>query len=142
MKRIVIDAEAWLARCADSYMHKNLARKIIRESPTFAVDEAHLTPVEGEGQAAPAPQRAERPCRCRACGAEIKWILLTSGKKMPCDAGVVLFRADASAAESFVTASGHVVRGLPVADEETGSVGYVSHFTTCPQADTFRRGEK
>ena len=140
MKRTLIDAEAWLAQCNKSWMNYNLAAKIIREAPAFEVEESNLIPIESGEQALPAPRAADKVCRCRACGAEIKWIRLPSGKKMPCNTGVVLFRADASAAESFVTEKGAIVRGTPVADGETGHVGYISHFTTCPQADEFRRG--
>lgn len=142
MKKKVIDAEAWLRQCNASWMNYNLAKHIIARAPCYEVEEEHLTPMASGGQAAPAPAKAEKVCRCRTCGAEIKWLRLPSGKKMPCDVGAVRFRPDASAVGSFVTEKGAIVRGAAVADGEPGEIGYVSHFTTCPQAGEFRRDKK
>lgn len=59
--------------------------------------------------------------RCKTCGAEITWVTMESGKKMPVDAETKVF----------------VVCD---ADYQNGYVerGYISHFTTCPDADHHR----
>ena len=94
----------------------------------------------------PEPPRAEAPkkpnvCKCRSCGAEIIWVMMQSGKRMPCDAKATMYRADPAGKESFVTEHGLTMRGT--ADPDGDTVGYISHFTTCPQAESFRgRGKK
>lgn len=75
--------------------------------------------------------------KCKSCGAEIKWILTQSGKKMPVDAKPVPYRADPGGSLSLVTMNGRVERG--VLDLDSDKHGYVSHFATCPAADSFRR---
>lgn len=92
--------------------------------------------------AGPEKLRAEAPkkpnfCKCRSCGAEIIWVTMQSGKKMPCDAKAVTYRADRTGKETFVTEHGLTVRGT--ADPDGDTVGYISHFTTCPHAEQFRK---
>jgi len=59
--------------------------------------------------------------KCKACGAEIKWVNVASGKAMPCN-----------------------VKPLTVVVPKTGEVvrAYESHFPTCPEADKFRNKKK
>lgn len=58
--------------------------------------------------------------RCSSCGAEIVWIASAkSGRPIPCEPPLV----------TVVTRGGEVV------------TGYVSHFATCPHADTHRQGD-
>lgn len=62
---------------------------------------------------------------CKGCGAEIKWVRMRSGKKMPIDLPglkVVVLDGDKHEAE---------VR-----------TGYTSHFATCPHAKLFRKEDK
>ena len=57
---------------------------------------------------------------CKSCGAQIRWVTMTSGKKMPLDMPpqmVVCVTGDCG----FITD------------------GYTSHFATCPQADQHRK---
>ena len=79
--------------------------------------------------------------RCKACGAEIEWIRLTSGKMHPCDAEKIFYKADGGR-DRIVTPEGEIVAGT-IMTQITGSVnllsGYSSHFATCPFADEFRR---
>ena len=75
--------------------------------------------------------------KCKSCGAEIKWILTQSGKKMPVDAKPVPYRADPGGSLSLVTMNGRVERG--VLDLDSDQAGYVSHFATCPNANEHRR---
>ena len=81
--------------------------------------------------------------KCRSCGADIVWITMASGKKMPCDAGMVSFKyADPGDKEAqiYVTPEGKIARGY--IDPAGGGVGYISHFATCPNANKHRRGGK
>jgi hypothetical protein len=63
--------------------------------------------------------------KCRSCGAEIRWVMMDSGRKMPLD-----------------------VKRITIIEEdpETGAArivsGYQSHFSTCPNADMHRRSKK
>lgn len=78
--------------------------------------------------------------KCRGCGAEIAWITTAAGKSMPCDADPVLYRARAGAAGKIVTPNGEVLScDLDVSPDEATGTGYITHFSTCPQAVRFRR---
>lgn len=199
--KTLIDAEAWLEQCNKSYMHYNLAKKIIAEAPRVEVpcwvDAAEELPTEpdeyivmiaggtsptallfqvndeGEGvwfeetedstnfykvthwQEMPdAPQKEARGvedvapykegkkpnvCKCRSCGAEVVFVTMQSGAKMPCDATLIRCREDKSAKTLFVTPNGIVMRGVEAPDGVADFWGYRSHFETCPQAEEFRR---
>ena len=225
--KTLIDAEAWLEQCNKSYMHYNLAKKIIAEAPRVEVpcwvDAAEELPTEPDeyivmiaGAEKPTvlhfdvddekngvwfeeiedsrnfykvthwQELPEKPgnnpsvtedrdtamfakqtrraacgtapictreankegtegkkpnvCKCRSCGAEIVFVMMQSGAKMPCDAGIRHYRVDPKGEATFVTENGLVLRGTPDFDGET--VGYVSHFNTCPHADQFRKRGK
>ena len=188
-----IDATAWLRQCNPSYMHYNLARKIINEAPAAPVfgqwiDAVKQPPTEpdeyivmiagaadatslyfnidDEGEpvwfeeteystnfykvthwmALPQPPRQEQEkkpnvCKCRSCGAEIVWVAMQSGKKMPCDAELIHAVEEGDAKTSFVLPGGIMKRGREGRHPhgEADFVGYRSHFETCPQADRFRK---
>lgn len=78
--------------------------------------------------------------RCKACGAPIIWIQMKSGKLMPCNSEPIPYKENPSGKHQFVTGQGEVV----TADIYPGSdkYGYVSHYATCPEADSFRRARK
>ncbi len=59
--------------------------------------------------------------KCKKCGAELLWCMMPSGAKMPLDAKP---------------------KKLIQVKEGIGEVidVYESHFSTCPSADQFRRG--
>ena len=143
MKKVLIDAEAWLRQVSNSWMNYNLAKKIIAEAPVYEVEEGLLGPASKERVDVVREVVAEaKQIKCRACGRPIKWVKMPSGKNMPCDLPEIRYNRDENGSESFVTEQGAIVRGIPVADGETGYVGYISHFTTCPKADEFRRERK
>ena len=77
---------------------------------------------------------------CRGCGAEILWVKTAGGKSMPCDPGLTPYWEQPRAAGKVVTPNGEVIscvfEGEPA---KTTGLGYVSHFSTCPEADKFRR---
>ena len=81
---------------------------------------------------------------CRSCGAQIVWARTKRGKPMPVDAqpdrdGTIALVEDARSGE--LTA--HVVgKPTPMAFVDGVWVEprrYTSHFSTCPDADAFRR---
>lgn len=76
--------------------------------------------------------------KCKACGAEIKWVLLATGKKMPVDTKKVPYRYDPEGTLTLLTMDGRVI-SKAVLDLDSDDFGYVSHFATCPAADTFRK---
>ena len=63
--------------------------------------------------------------KCKGCGAEIKWVRMVSGKRMPVDLPGL----------KVVTRDGYT-------DEYEVRTGYTSHFATCPHATLFRKEEK
>ena len=171
MKKKLIDAEAWLKQCNlnerqsrsscencsaiprdRSWMYYNTAKKVIREAPCYEVEEGLLTPCEGRERATNGRPYEERGkvsdeatgCWCRACGAEIVFITMRSGAKMPCDAELIHAVADEKAKTSFVLPGGIIKRGREGRhpDGMADFVGYRSHFETCPKAGEFRRQRK
>lgn len=78
-------------------------------------------------------------CKCRSCGAEVVFVTMQSGAKMPCDATLIRCCEDKNAKTSFVTPNGIVMRGVEAPDGVADFWGYRSHFETCPQADQFRK---
>lgn len=76
---------------------------------------------------------------CRSCGAEIRWIKMRSGKNMPVDAAKRTIKKDGGH-EVLVTEDGELIRGTFASLEEgANGVGYISHFSTCPNANQHRR---
>lgn len=77
---------------------------------------------------------------CRGCGAEIVWVKTEAGKSMPCNPGLVPFWARPGAPGKVVTMRGKVVScDFAGERERLTDSGYVSHFSTCPQAGKFKR---
>ena len=76
---------------------------------------------------------------CKSCGAEIKWIKMLSGKNMPVNAQKRYIIKDGGN-EVLVTESGELIKGT-FASLENGAngEGYISHFSTCPNANRHRR---
>ena len=78
---------------------------------------------------------------CRSCGAEIVWIITAKGKAMPCDVKKIKGVRAKFGDTLLVTEAGTIERvdvrapigGVPSVE------GYISHFATCPNADTHRR---
>lgn len=71
---------------------------------------------------------------CRSCGAEVSWVVLTTGRKMPLDPAPV--------ANGTVILSKHDGRGTVIAPGTPMPVGvprFAPHFATCPHAAQHRR---
>ena len=78
--------------------------------------------------------------RCKACGADIIWIMMKTGRAMPCDAQKIPFRIahhSEERAKVLVEITGKIAYGIY--DPEGDKIGYTSHFATCPAAAQFRR---
>lgn len=80
---------------------------------------------------------------CRGCGAKVKWIKTLAGKNMPCDPTGVPYWENVNGTGKIVLSDGRVVSCDLEGDPVTMSgYGWVSHFSTCPNADRFRRASK
>ncbi len=81
--------------------------------------------------------------KCKGCGADIIWIQTLGGKSIPCDPQPVTYWEKAKAPGKVVTPNGEVLscvfEGDP--DKATG-IGYISHWSTCPCAERFRKEKK
>lgn len=79
--------------------------------------------------------------RCKSCNAEIVWVkMAVSGKMMPCDAVPISYTTVVPGtrdALKLVTEDGKIASGL--FDADSGQIGYVSHYATCPSANKYRR---
>ena len=76
---------------------------------------------------------------CRSCGAEIKWIEMKSGRKMPVNVTKRFIKTDGGN-DVLVTESGELIKGTSASLEEgANGEGYISHFATCPKAGSYRR---
>ena len=81
--------------------------------------------------------------QCRACGAEIIFVKMKTGRNMPCDPALVPFWANPNAKGGAVTREGDMIPcDFEGPMDEMTDVGYISHFATCPHADLFRKGKK
>lgn len=80
--------------------------------------------------------------KCKGCGADIRFIKLKSGKAIPVNPSPV-FIEDRNGTEIIVTTDGRVSNGrqeIVKSQNQCLTRGYISHFATCPFANTFRRG--
>jgi len=74
---------------------------------------------------------------CRSCEKPIKWIKTKDGRNMPCDPEVFL-HDECKNGDKLVTETGHVVSVN--SDQSLPNVkGYISHFSTCPEANQWRK---
>ena len=76
---------------------------------------------------------------CRACGAPILWIKTRAGKSMPCDAKPQSYVESPGGPQKIVTTAGDVISCNLVEVHQSNKRGYVPHWATCPNADSFRR---
>lgn len=80
---------------------------------------------------------------CRACRAPIFFIKTQKGTCIPVDAESVIFKPDPAGSATFVLMDGSTQRGLKVSEQgEDTKIGYISHFATCTEADSFRKRRK
>ena len=78
--------------------------------------------------------------KCRGCSAQVLWVEMESGKKMPCDPQMITYWAKDGAPGKIVTPNGEVVSCEFEGDPATATgIGYISHFSTCSQARELRR---
>lgn len=79
---------------------------------------------------------------CKGCGAKILWIKTKKGRSMPCDSK--RHQVFSGGKKIFVLESGEVVSGTDVQEEGKDYLGfgYVSHFSTCPAAQSFKNSNK
>lgn len=77
--------------------------------------------------------------QCRGCGADIAFIQTKKGKPMPVNPEKVYF-IPAGGPNTYVMADGSVTRGRsPRWDDKESTIGFISHFATCPAAKDFRK---
>lgn len=78
--------------------------------------------------------------KCKGCGAEIIWVKTFGGKSMPCDPEQIIYWAKPGGRAKIVTPNGEIYSAELQGDlNKATGVGYISHFATCPQANSFRR---
>ena len=79
--------------------------------------------------------------RCRGCGAEIVFVKSEKGKFIPCDPKMVPYWERPGAAGKVVLQqNGKVIScDFEGPRHELTGFGYISHFSTCPRANAFRR---
>ena len=73
---------------------------------------------------------------CRSCGAEIRWAITETGERMPLDADPV-----GSVKAGLFTITVETVDGEERVEARSVRPArfYVSHFATCPNAETHRK---
>lgn len=77
---------------------------------------------------------------CKACGKPIVWIRTIKGKSMPCDSEPVAYIETPKGKEKIVTRNGEVISCTFDAEpEKMTGIGYIPHWSTCPQANGFRK---
>lgn len=84
-----------------------------------------------------------RVTQCRGCGANIVFIKSVAGKTIPCNAEEIAYVQKADGDLKIVTPNGEVLSGsVPDDPQKATGIGYISHFATCPAADSFRKARK
>lgn len=87
------------------------------------------------------PGRTNPERRCRICGEPIRFIRTKKGKPTPVDAAPAYYIPNPNGPALYVLEDGTTARGYPAGDAaEEVSVGYVSHFASCPGAADMRKG--
>jgi hypothetical protein len=76
---------------------------------------------------------------CRGCGERIGFIKTVAGKHIPVDLEEIRFVETPRGTDKFVMKDGTVVSGRRAEIFEESQIGYISHFATCPKANSFRR---
>lgn len=77
--------------------------------------------------------------RCKSCGKPVIWVKTARGNNMPIDAEGVRVVEDDTARSTFFDVNGGTFKARALDDgEHGGTVGYVSHFATCPNASHHR----
>ena len=82
--------------------------------------------------------------KCKSCGAGIWFIPMRSGKTMPVNDQPVPFVPSNDGPGTYITEDGVTHKGRPWVHGKDGfyDLGYVSHFSTCPAAEEFRRRKR
>jgi len=79
---------------------------------------------------------------CKKCGAPISWRRTDNGKSMPINSDEIPFVPDSRAKFLALDPDGNFIRGRPCSESyEAEQYLYcrISHFSTCPHAENFRR---
>ena len=77
--------------------------------------------------------------KCKACGAEIRFVKMQSGKTMPVNIRGTYYE-DPNGSAVIVTEDGRVSKGRDAVIFAPGKIkGWISHFATCPAADAMRK---
>jgi len=79
--------------------------------------------------------------RCKKCGAPIVWIRTEDGKWMPCDEGLVEYKAGTTPdyEDRVVNQNGEVIQCTFDFQCNPDGLARIPHWATCPFADDFRR---
>jgi hypothetical protein len=86
------------------------------------------------------PCKTGNGSKCRSCGAPIKWVNTSLGKKMPVDERLISIMEDPDGDTTVVCQDGMVVKGRLAMTGTDGAIqGHTSHFATCPQAREWRK---
>lgn len=76
-----------------------------------------------------------RTSKCAGCGAEIIWTYTEQGKRMPLDAAPM---PETPIAPGAYRIAGEVCHAAEPMFDPPGTVYYLNHWATCPQAEQFR----
>ena len=81
--------------------------------------------------------------KCKACGAWIWFVQMKTGSSMPVNEQPVAYVPGAGN-RVYITEDGSYVHGRDwnKSDGPPREFGYISHFTTCPKAEEFRRRKR
>lgn len=75
---------------------------------------------------------------CKRCNAPIIWVETPKGKNMPCDEGLVPYRANKHGGSTVVNDRGEVIRCDIITDGSTpDGLARKTHWETCPFAAEF-----
>ena len=76
---------------------------------------------------------------CKACGAEIVWLRSPKGKWIPCNEGLVEYKADEDGEDSVINQDGEVIRCTFEFECKPTGLARIPHWATCPDGDKWRK---
>ena len=81
---------------------------------------------------------------CKKCNAPIVWITTPANRRMPCNEGLVEYRAGSTPdfEDSVINDKGEVIQCTFDFQGEPDGLAHIPHWRTCPFSDYFRgRGQ-
>ena len=79
--------------------------------------------------------------KCKKCGEPLIWKKSPKGHWIPCDEGLVEYKADPLGKDVVINDKGEVIRCVLIFKGKPDGLARKPHWATCPYANEFRRNK-